>query len=72
MKKLNKKIMKTIKFYQLDGEQKLDAISQMSTIIVENNFSLPANKKMLEFEIEDFNIKLSENEELTVTLKEFA
>lgn len=64
--------MKTIKFYQLDGEQKLDAISQMSTIIVENNFSLPANKKMLEFEIEDFNIKLSENEELTVTLKEFA
>ena len=64
--------MKTIKFYQLDGEQKLDAISQMSTIIAENNFSLPANKKMLEFEIEDFNIKLSENEELTVTLKEFA
>ena len=64
--------MKTIKFYQLDGEQKLDAISQMSTIIVENNFSLPANKKMLAFEIEDFNIKLSENEELTVTLKEFA
>lgn len=64
--------MKTIKFYQLDGEQKLDAISQMSTIIVENNFSFPANKKMLEFEIEDFNIKLSENEELTVTLKEFA
>ena len=64
--------MKTIKFYQLDGEQKLDTISQMSTIIVENNFSLTANKKMLALEIEDFNIKLSENEELTVTLKEFA
>ena len=27
--------MKTIRFYQLDGEQKLDAISQMSRILYE-------------------------------------
>ena len=71
--------MKTVKFYQLDGEQKLDAISQMSSIIVENNLSLPANEDMLAIELEqgydpnqDFNITLSENDDLKVKLKDFA
>ena len=70
--------MKTVKFYQLDGEQKLDAISQMSSIIVENNLSLPSNEDMLEIELEqgydpnqDFNLKLSENDGLIVELKDF-
>ena len=71
--------MKTVKFYQLDGGQKLDAISQMSSIIVENNLSLPANEDMLAIELEqgydpnqDFNITLSENDDLKVKLKDFA
>ena len=71
--------MKTVKFYQLDGEQKLDAISQMSSIIVENNLSLPVNEDMLAIELEqgydpnqDFNITLSENDDLKVKLKDFA
>ena len=70
--------MKTVKFYQLDGEQKLDAISQMSSIIVKNNLSLPSNKDMLAIELEqgydpnqDFNLKLSESDELIVELKDF-
>ena len=70
--------MKTVKFYQLDGEQKLDAISQMSSIIVENNLLLPSNKDMLAIELEqgydpnqDFNLKLSESDELIVELKDF-
>ena len=71
--------MKTVKFYQLDGEQKLDAISQMSSIIVENNLSLPSNEDMLAIELEqgydpnqDFKLKLSENDGLIVELKDFA
>ena len=71
--------MRTVKFYQLDGEQKLDAISQMSSIIFENNLSLPVNEDMLSIELEqgydpsqDFNITLSENDDLKVELKEFA
>lgn len=71
--------MKTIKFYQLNGEQKLEAISLMSSIIIENNLSLPTNEDMLTIEIEqgydpnqDFIITLSENDTLEVELKEFA
>jgi hypothetical protein len=68
--------MKTLRFYQLYGEQKLDAISQMSKIIIKNDILLPSHEEMLAIKLEqgydpnqDFNITLSENDELKVELK---
>ena len=69
--------MKT-KFYQLDGEQKLEAISQMSKIIIENNLSLPADEDRIAIELEqgydpcdDFVFVVSDDE-VTVELRQFA
>lgn len=69
--------MKT-KFYQLDGEQKLEAISQMSKIILEKNLSLPADEDGIAIELEqgydpqqDFFF-IVKDDEVIVELREFA
>ena len=66
------------KFYQLDGEQKLEAISQMAKIILENYLWLPADENVIALEIEqgydpqqDFYFSV-ENGEVKVELREFA
>ena len=69
--------MKT-KFYQLDGEQKLEAISQMSKIILEKNLSLPEDEDGIAIELEqgydpqqDFFF-IVKDDEVIVELREFA